>query len=148
MQQGEGGEAGRREEWLQAAMLYGIAPNLVGGTEKPELYEKWRPLFRRYMPVIIALGEAGWEPVTWVTVQPETVQVERFGPRHGEVYLTVRNPGAQALAVTLTLDRAALQLAGPLQAVRLPDGRAVTLAQDQLRDTLAGGETCAYRIGP
>ena len=32
------------------------------GGQEPERYERWQELYRTYMPTIIALAEAGWEP--------------------------------------------------------------------------------------
>lgn len=43
MQQGDDGPAEDREKWMQTALLYGIAPNIVGGTQDRARYERWRP---------------------------------------------------------------------------------------------------------
>lgn len=147
MQQGDAGAAADREKWMQQAMLYGIAPNVVGGAPQAARYEKWRPLYKTYMPVIIALGEAGWEPVTHAAVEPGAVLLERFGPKDGTLFLTACNPGTQALTVTITVDAAALGFTSPAKAVRLPGGRELAVVANRFQDTLEPGVTCGYRLG-
>lgn len=147
MQQGE--EFGRpedRERWMQAAMLYAIMPNVVGGAKEPERYERWRSLYRTYMPTIIALAEAGWEPVTHARTEPEAVLVERFGGGGGPLYLTARNEASEPVEVSIEVDWAALGCSAPAAARRLPADRAVALVDGRIADSLAAGETCAYEI--
>jgi len=149
MQQGDDGPPQDREKWMQMAMLYGIAPNLVGGTRDPARYEKWRPLYAKYMPVIIALCEAGWEPVTHAAIEPASVLLERFGPRDGKLYLTARNPGQEPASITVALQIPQLGLPQtPTRAVRLPDTREIPIVDARFQDTLAPGLTCAYQLGP
>ena len=148
MQQGDEGPPEDREKWMQAAMLYGIGPNIVGGSRDPARYDRWRPLYKKYMPIIIALCEAGWEPVTYATVEPAEVIVERFGPSEGRLYLTARNPGEEPITATFTVDAAALGIEPPSKAVRLPGGREVAVEAGRFEDTIEPGVTCAYQILP
>jgi len=146
MQQGDEGPAEDREKWMQMAMLYGIAPNIVGGTRDTARYDKWRPLFKKYMPVIIALCEAGWEPVTYATVEPGELLLERFGPNEGKLYLTARNVQEQAVTATFTVDAAALGVDLPTKVVRLPGQRKITVKGNRFEDTIEAGVTCAYQL--
>jgi hypothetical protein len=54
---------------------------------RPELYNRDRPLFKKYVPLCKLVAEAGWEPITLARSSDERVYVERFGDR----YLTVFN---------------------------------------------------------
>ncbi len=146
MQQGEGGAPEDREKWMQVALLYGIAPNIVGGTTDPALYEKWRPLYRKYMPTIIALCAAGWEPVTYATADPATVLVERFGPSDGQLFLTAHNPADQPAKVTFALDLGALGIGQLTGVQRLPDDTQIPVHGTGFSDVLEPGVTCAYRL--
>lgn len=140
------GQPEDREKWMQAAMLYGIAPTVVGGSKDPTRWNRWRPLHKKYMPVIIALCEAGWEPVTYATAEPADVLLERFGPRDGTFYLTARNPGEDTVAVTFTVDTAALKIDAPAKAIRLPGRREIGVKDGRFQDTLEPGVTCAYHV--
>jgi hypothetical protein len=84
-------------------------------------YNRDRPLFRRYVPVLQEINQAGWQPVTGAIVDTafppafSRVWVERFGPSASSssptaVYFTVRNEGRSDLAssMTLTLDGSVL----------------------------------------
>lgn len=146
MQQGEeSGTPEDRERWMQAAMLYAIAPNIVGGAKEPERYERWRELYRTYMPTIIALAEAGWEPVTYAQAEP-AVLLERYGPADAGAFLAAHNEGAEPVATTITVEWARLGIAPPATVTRLPAGRAIALIGGRITDTIGAGETCVYRL--
>ena len=131
---------------MQMAMLYGIGPNLVGGTRDLARYERWRPLYRKYMPTIIALCQAGWEPVTYASAEPDTILLERFGPTHGRLYLTARNESSRGVTVTVTVQTASLHIAAPTRVKRLPGGRGIAFEDGRFQDTLEPGVTCAYQV--
>ena len=67
---------------------------------RPELYNRDRPLFKKYVPLCKLVAEAGWEPVTLARSSDEKVHVERFGNR----YLTVFNDSEETRSVTIKLD--------------------------------------------
>jgi len=90
-------------DWqLQRNQLHGIFP---GHGNEPETMAQFAPQFRD-------LAQAGWEPLTYATAMPSKVRVERYGN-----FLVVHNPTDGGVAVTLTVDTAALKLK-PTQARR------------------------------
>ncbi len=86
------------EKYMQRTLAYGLfasffSPNASGGHyfSRPELYNRDRPLFKKYVPLCRMISEAGWRPVNTLAVsETPTVFVEQFGDR----YLTVFNSGA------------------------------------------------------
>lgn len=73
--------------------------------ENPALYNRDRPLFVRYLPVIKSLQQAGWQPVPYAKASGEQLGVERYGClESGECYLTVFNFGSEAAQVELRLE--------------------------------------------
>lgn len=98
------------------------------------------------MPTIIALCNAGWDPVTLATVDPPSVLIERFGPKDGALYFTARNQAQLAVEAAVALDSQALGLALPQIVTRLPSARAVPVKDGCLRDTIEAGVACAYRV--
>jgi len=85
--------------YLEACLFWGFGPSFFDDTgggdtfwSRPELTDAYRPLFQAVMPTLLALDEAGWEPVSHVAVSDEGLWVERFGT--GPVYLTLYNAGA------------------------------------------------------
>ena len=100
------------------------------------------------MPVIIALGEAGWEPVTHASVEPTGVLLERFGPRAGNLYFAVRNPTRGPIKATVTVHAARLKVTAPKRVTRLPDRRTIPVRGDRFQDTLQPGITRAYQVLP
>ena len=104
------------EQYIRGQLFWGFFPGVssIGGPMNggapdryflhPELYERDRPLFQHYVPVIRLLGAAGWEPVQYTSCTPPA-ETERFGDfARGPVYLTVRGPGRAAYTGQISLD--------------------------------------------
>jgi hypothetical protein len=70
---------------------------------RPELYNRDRPLFKKYIPLCKRVAEAGWEPVTGALSDNASVIVERFGTQPRPCYLTVYNLGETRQKAVLTL---------------------------------------------
>jgi hypothetical protein len=124
------------ERYFQIALFYGFYPSMFSHNaaedpywENPALYNRDRPLFARYIPIIRRLNRAGWEPVTYAyTSEPDKVYVERFG-RWPDLYFTLRNPTTLTTNVTVTLQSDGLELpAGSLYAWALLGGAAHPVA--------------------
>lgn len=91
----------RVEKYMNHCLAYGFFPALFSSAahgkknkeryfRRPELYERDRPLFKRYIPMIRRVAEAGWRPVNRLfPVDPATgIFAEQFGER----YVTLFNP--------------------------------------------------------
>ncbi|GEM_PF-5197341 len=115
------------ERRLNTCLTYAWWPGIDGAPQ--ETFDRKRPIFKRYIPLLRNLAQAGWEPVTHAVAKPERAVIERFGGEGGRrLFFTVPNPeqGPQDISVTV-------------------DARALGLPADRLRvfDALAGEE-----IGP
>jgi hypothetical protein len=76
------------ERYMKRSLAYGMFPGFFSHNaseghyfKRPELYERDRPLFRKYVPLCRQVAEAGWEPVTLARSDNPQIYVERFGPR-------------------------------------------------------------------
>ena len=95
------------DKYMQRALAYGLfasffSPNASGGHyfSRPELYNRHRPLFKKYVPVCKKISEAGWRPVNTLA-RSETPEV--FVEQFGDCYLTVFNPSTRQATVRITL---------------------------------------------
>jgi hypothetical protein len=95
------------ERYMKRALAYGMFPGFFSHNAsqghyftRPELYNRDRPLFRKYVPLVKRVAEAGWEPIPRARSSDERVYVERFGTR----YLTVFNDGPGRRTATIHLD--------------------------------------------
>ena len=94
------------EKYMQRTLAYGIfagffSPNASQGHyfSRPELYNRDRPLFRKYVPLCRMISEAGWRPVnTLLSSDNPNVHVEQFGDR----FVTVFNGSTEEQTVRLT----------------------------------------------
>jgi len=98
------------EKYMKRSLAYGMFPGFFSHNAsqgyyfiRPELYERDRDLFKKYLPLCKLVAEAGWEPVTLARSNNGHVYVERFGNK----FLTVFNDSNERLTTTITLERKA-----------------------------------------
>ena len=98
------------EKYMKRSLAYGFFPGFFSHNAseghyftRPELYDRDRPLFRKYVPLCKLVAQAGWEPITGARSSDEHVHIERFGD--GETrYLTVFNDSPDRRTATISLD--------------------------------------------
>ena len=107
------------ERYMRTALFYGVYPSMFSHNaasdrywDDPTLYERDRPLFKKYVPLIQSVNLAGWQPLTYARTSDERVYVERFGA-WPDLYFTLRNSSAEeAVKLTLIIDVASLDVPG------------------------------------
>ena len=77
---------------------------------RPELYNRDRPLFRKYVPLCRRVAEAGWEPIPGPPARIAHVYVERFGDRLFTVFNDSAEPRGRPCTVDLPDVRSAREL--------------------------------------
>jgi hypothetical protein len=100
------------EKYFQRSLFYGMFPGMFSHNaadnpywQNPKWYERDRPLFKKYLPLIRRVAQAGWQPVTLATSDNAQVLVERFGvAAGGSLYLTLLNDSDQSQRTELRLD--------------------------------------------
>jgi hypothetical protein len=119
------GREGRVERYFQIALFYGFYPSFFSADassnpywEDPALYNRDRALFRKYVPIVRRLSQAGWEVITRAWTSDRNLHIERFG-RPGDLFFTLHNTTASPVTVTVRLDPALGLAASPLRARRL-----------------------------
>jgi hypothetical protein len=87
------------ERYMKRSLAYGMFPGFFSHNAsqghyftRPELYNRDRPLFQKYVPLCRRVAEAGWEPLTRARSSDERVYVERFGDRYLTVFNDSREP--------------------------------------------------------
>ncbi|MBE6397429.1 MAG: hypothetical protein E7046_10535 [Lentisphaerae bacterium] len=95
------------EKYMQRALAYGMYPGFFSPISSsknhyfanPDCYNRDRGIFKKYLPLCIRVGEAGWRPVNRLLASdsPDIV-TEQFGER----YVTVYNLSAGKKSATLT----------------------------------------------
>ena len=108
--------AAMTERYMQICAFYGMFPGFFSENastncyfDNPTWYNRDRPLFKRYLPIIKQVAEAGWQPITLAQTDAEGVWVERWGqaPDTG-LYFTVMNTttGNQTAELRIELEQA------------------------------------------
>ena len=74
------------ERYFQRSLFYGMWPGMFSHNasenpywQNPKWYNRDRPLFKKYLPLIRRVAEAGWQPVTHAACENERIWVERSG---------------------------------------------------------------------
>jgi len=106
------------EKYFQRSLFYGMLPSMFSHNaaddpywRAPNLYNRDRNLFKRYIPIIKKIAEAGWEPVTYAVTDKDAVYIERFGPDgDGNVYFTLLNDSSETLETNVTIMSSELKL--------------------------------------
>ena len=101
----------RVEKYFNRCLFYGMWPGFFSHNASDDPYwrnRKWydrdRPLFRKYLPRIKQVAEAGWRPVIGAVCDNPAILLERFGPNDkGEVFLTTFNDSARPESGTVRL---------------------------------------------
>jgi hypothetical protein len=133
------------ERYMKRALAYGMFPGFFSHNAsqghyftRPELYNRDRPLFKKYVPLCRLLSEAGWEPITLAESSDPLVHVERFGDR----YLTVFNDSTQSRTVTIQLQKAV-----PKSSRELLSGRDVAWANGATRMSIEPEDVAVIDLG-
>ncbi len=94
------------DRYMQRCLAYGMFPGFFSHNaseghyfSRPELYNRDRDLFKKYVPLCKSVAEAGWEPITLASSSEQAVYVERFGTR----YLTLFNDSPKQQDVGIEL---------------------------------------------
>lgn len=132
------------EKYMKRCLAYGMFPGFFSHNAsqghyftRPELYDRDRPLFKKYVPLCKRVAEAGWEPITQAHSSDEHVYVERFGDR----YLTVFNDGSQRRTVTIRREGKA-----PASSRELLSGRTLSWQDGKTELTLDGEDVALIRL--
>jgi hypothetical protein len=133
------------ERYFQRSLFYGMFPSMFSHNaaenpywQNPNWYNRDRQLFKKYLPIIKKVAEAGWQPVTLTSCDNQQIYVERFGP--GSLgYLTLLNETDQRQAGTLSVDWRKLKFKEPPKARDLLSGSLVERA-DTFKIELQAGQ--------
>jgi hypothetical protein len=137
------------EKYMKRALAYGMFPGFFSHNAsdghyftRPELYDRDRTLFQKYVPICKAVAEAGWEPITRATSSDDRVYVERFGRvERGPLYLTVFNDSNTERTAELSF-----QFPGADSAKDLVSGRTVTWQDRSIHLTLPGEDVAVLEL--
>ena len=96
------------ERFMKRSLAYGMFQGFFSADastrtyfSQPDLYNRDRPLFKKYVPLCKLVAESGWQPITRATSSAPKVYVERFG----EHYFTVFNDSQEEKTVELRFEK-------------------------------------------
>lgn len=143
------------ERYFQQSLFYGMFPSMFSHNaaenpywQNPRWYNRDRPLFKKYLPLIKQVAEAGWQSVTAARCDNPRLWVERFGPdAAGTIFLTVHNGGEANQAGNVRPDASTLGRASHLGiATELVSNRRVEVGESGWPVTVPAGATVVLRV--
>lgn len=128
-----------KEDIMKSSVAYGLFANVIGYRVDMKEYEKSRPLFRKYTPIVVLEDQLGWYPVTYAAAAGEgDADCERFGDLStGPAIFTAYNTGETEMDFCgqVMVDTAALRInadrTDALIAYDLIDNRIVPLTKSE-----------------
>jgi IPT/TIG domain-containing protein len=140
--------------YLRQALLLGFFPGFNGAYwDDSTAYERDRPLFKQYIPLIQKEATAGWQPITYVTSSDPATLVERFGnSATGTFFISAQNTGTTTTSVQLSVDGTGLGIsaAATVTARELVSNTVITVTRSGgnliLSDSFAASETSLYEL--
>jgi len=159
------------EKYMKRSLAYGMFPGFFSHNAsqghyftRPELYDRDRPLFKKYVPLCKQVAEAGWEPIPLARSSDERVYVERFGGPKGDAshsrdpapaaenapgrkwdsspcYLTVFNDSRDRRTVTVTLEGRA-----PAKSRELVRGQSIAWQDNKATLTLDAEDVAVLEV--
>jgi hypothetical protein len=144
------------ERYFQRCAFYGFYPSMFSHNasenpywQNPKWYNRDRALFKKYLPIIKQIAEAGWQPVTGARVADGAIWLERFGPDNApEIYLTAFNPSSQTQSRRIALDAGFFAGRKPVEIRELLSGQALIFNRmDQSWDyTLPMEQAAVFKV--
>ncbi|HTL29360.1 MAG TPA: hypothetical protein VL282_09065 [Tepidisphaeraceae bacterium] len=137
-------EAGEfMEPYMQRSLFFAVFPSMFQGHasthdvsyfDNPEWYNRDRALFKKYVPLIRKVDEAGWKPVPFASAEPNDIRIERYGEAAKKnLAFTVHNPTEKQVHAVLKLDRDGLMLPATFSAEEWIRGEKLTVSGDSIK---------------
>jgi hypothetical protein len=142
------------EKYMRRCAFFGMFPSMFSSDayhdryfDDPKYYDRDRPLFRKYVPIILQMARAGWCPVTHARCPDAAIRLERFG-EGVSVFLSVLNTDEQkARRAKIAIDQKAIGLGeGHLEATELFSGRKLPVARSAVSLDVAPDDVAIVRI--
>lgn len=155
------------ERFMRRSLAYGMFPSCFSADastkhyfENSALYERDRDLFKHYMPIVINVAEAGWEPETCAVSSDPKLYVERFGALKDarvssnalrpddSVYLTLFNDSEEEKEFTLELGQPIVDHMEKTQAaiVEQVENRPIAVSENKISGKLAPQDVRVFKI--
>jgi len=142
------------EKYFQRSLFYGMYPSMFSHNaaedpywKNPKMYNRDRPLFVKYLPIIKQIAEAGWEPVTHAQSDNPNIYVERYGPDDdGRTYIAVLNDSQEAVESSVRVDTSALSVSGSNIAEILSGELVQVIDNTEIRFSLGPEEAKVFQL--
>jgi hypothetical protein len=118
------------KRYFERMLFYGFFPSFFSVDASHDIYwadsakyNRGRAYFKKYVPILQAISEAGWQPVTSAKLSSKQLKIERFGGiMDSVIYFTVYNPNATLTQTTVLVDAEELALTGTPNIEEMIDG--------------------------
>lgn len=144
------------ERYFARSLFYGFFPGFFSHNaadnpywQNPAWYNRDRPLFKQYLPLIKRVAEAGWRPWTTARSHNDQVWLERFGPSAaGEIFLTAYNDSGTTQTTTIGSDGAPAGIDYRSEALEALSGRRLEATPAGWTVSVESGRTAVLVVRP
>ena len=119
--------------YFERLLFYGFFPSFFSVNSTSNIYwadsakyNQGRSYFKKYLPLIKAISQAGWQPVTSARLSNKEVRIERFGgSKDKDIYFTLYNPKATKTSTKVMIDAKGLDITKVFSIEEMIDGTAL-----------------------
>ncbi len=129
---------------LNYYLMYGIYPGTGNcwATFDIDKLDIIVPVYEQYMPIFLAMNEAGWQPVGAGTCTDSTILLEQWGNSHATgLYYTINNTATSSKNVTVSINDSQITGPAPTGATEMISGSAIGVS------TSSGTSTFTLSVG-
>ncbi len=138
--------------YFEKLLAYGFFPSFFSTDASSDPYwqdqqkvENGRPYFKKYIPIIRQIAQAGWEPVTVAKCNDEFVRIERFGEGE-ELFFTIRNNGKTEVQCVVSLHIEELKIVEDFSAQEMVEKQSIKVENNKLYLTIPALRTQVIHI--
>ncbi len=145
-------------QYFERMLFYGFFPSFFSVNSATDPY--WqdsirynigRPFFKKYIPLIKEISNAGWQPVTFARLNNSELKIERFGTRESnKIYFTIYNASAEESETEISIDTKSLNISKILSVEELIGGKKLnfrkTLDSMEVKINVEPKSTCLIKI--
>jgi len=91
------------EKRFMKCLAFAVYPGALP-FKKPSDYERLRPFYKKYIPLIKLISSAGWKPITYASSSHPSLNVERYGNPGDLLFFTIYNPTKKEISFAFGTD--------------------------------------------
>jgi hypothetical protein len=144
--------------YFEKMLFYGFFPSFFSVNSSSNVYwadsvkyNQGRPYFKKYIPLIKEIAQAGWQPITLARLNNKELKIERFGAKeNSNIYFTLYNSNEKDAQSTVTIDTKDLNINKVISIEEIIEGKQLKYKKNagsiEVKLNVKENSTCLIKI--